>query len=1007
MTQLQTGNRSLRSGDFVNAVQCYLRALDEAPALRLFIARNMLMARRGLVSHRASAGEPRVAVCSASLAPDADRALLLCRQHAPRAQVGVITWSAPGPGPGAEFEQSLRRSQHARHTLSVEGGEFVTQALELAAAQPYDVLHLVGSKAPNLILALLYKLLWGSRVLVDLEDQNAAAAAAKNSNRMDVPQALPSVRSLAGREWAPITTGLVGHFDALTAAGTTPGPSTSAAQAPQALTSAGTRLLGLLPLPGPLREILPTLTQEQPLAQGSVIAAPTPRAASPKPYRPPAPAAAPAATRSEAPAVTWTRCRDLRPSADVAVVDLLGTAISVLSPDLLTGIGADVAVVHAFTDLLGRAGTDTVRLRRLGGDSSPWRDSAPAAAERPFRRRFERSAIEVADLWFTNDAALRLRLQRLPPVADDSAPRVLRAFQLAAGGGPLHTVGEAALAAGGPWFVDLALVNPMFPLLLLVTTTRGEWLSTSLLPFPSLCRGGLHHGELAALGNVPDYMPNLEALSNSLLDELAGWPGGAEHLAVGHIEVDLLGAAGTEKLFSSVVKEWLAEVMQVGALRPLSGGDAGGPELRAQLESACAIALSAGAAKRARERLQARAEHGALTLTLSADALPTVSVLASRRLGTSTGAAGAIGSWVVADPFTGGARAVVSLPPLNEDLLALQPRGRPLGIPFLRRCVGAGADPVAGPETRAPMPLAIRFQEAAKSQTAAPPQPVTADQPGPLLRRALSDEERRGASVTLLLVHTDLDPAPLLASVAQQTLAAAVDVVVVVPRSHRAGTRAIEALLQRSLPGRSRILAAAGATPSACLNEAAAQARGKHLLVAGPGTQLNDPRALETLYAMALAPGVASSACTVLRERTFKKGSELRLYSGGMFPGHLSFRSRPTLIVEEPVTSTAFPQATYPVLGNSFRLALVSAATWSQLGGLDDANFPEHRADLDFCLRAARAGCTHLCTGVVTATDLSATVAMSHVDTHALGFMPLDHWHRVLAGASLVRDCEA
>ena len=85
-SQLQLGNRALRDGEPVAAIQCYLRALDESPALARFTGFNILMAQRRLAQQRAQQPTRRVAVCGWDLARSASRA------HTPRCRRPRVRW---------------------------------------------------------------------------------------------------------------------------------------------------------------------------------------------------------------------------------------------------------------------------------------------------------------------------------------------------------------------------------------------------------------------------------------------------------------------------------------------------------------------------------------------------------------------------------------------------------------------------------------------------------------------------------------------------------------------------------------------------------------------------------------------------------------------------------------------------------------------------------------------------------------------------------------------------
>jgi hypothetical protein len=188
-------------------------------------------------------------------------------------------------------------------------------------------------------------------------------------------------------------------------------------------------------------------------------------------------------------------------------------------------------------------------------------------------------------------------------------------------------------------------------------------------------------------------------------------------------------------------------------------------------------------------------------------------------------------------------------------------------------------------------------------------------------------------------------------------------------------------------------------------NGAAECATGSRLLFADVATLLHDPRTLETLYTLGLDEDTASAGCLIVREETFKKGSEVRFHTGGVFPNHVSLLGAPQLIFSEPYTLSAFPAASYPVVANSFLLALVNAAVWRSLGGMSPS--AHQRPDLDFCARALVAGFRHLCTAAVSATCMRPGAQENFVDPLALVRTPPQRWQELLSRVTLLHEIGA
>ncbi|MDT9236814.1 tetratricopeptide repeat protein, partial [Limnospira sp. PMC 917.15] len=109
---------------------------------------------------------PRVGVCGWELSHNAaGRAYTLAQLYGGFAEVELI--GCLFPKYGGQVWSPIRGSEIPCHTIRVEDeGRFIEQALGLVWAHPYEVVHLSKPRMPNIILGLLYKLVWGARVIV-------------------------------------------------------------------------------------------------------------------------------------------------------------------------------------------------------------------------------------------------------------------------------------------------------------------------------------------------------------------------------------------------------------------------------------------------------------------------------------------------------------------------------------------------------------------------------------------------------------------------------------------------------------------------------------------------------------------------------------------------------------------------------------------------------------------------------------------------------------------------
>ncbi|MBK1649508.1 glycosyltransferase, partial [Rhabdochromatium marinum] len=267
-TALQQGNAALRAGHHAQAIRHYaLGLLDEAQhrsgPIAAQLAHNLLLAhqhyrRQHPVTGTGAGRRPwRVAVTCWSLSENPlGRAHVLASLYQALAEkpasgiasVAVIgsffarrgraLWpplrdhfhqgADPAPGPGAI----------PLHSILVEDDRhFMAQAIDLVSAHPFDLVHLCKPRMPNILLGLLYRLLWDARVLVDIDDDERAfvggqpllraGASAGAGDGVGSPaehalahwlqryHGLPPWDDLSGRPWTELGMSLATAFDGL------------------------------------------------------------------------------------------------------------------------------------------------------------------------------------------------------------------------------------------------------------------------------------------------------------------------------------------------------------------------------------------------------------------------------------------------------------------------------------------------------------------------------------------------------------------------------------------------------------------------------------------------------------------------------------------------------------------------------------------------------------------------------------------------------------------------
>ncbi|MDT9194714.1 MAG: tetratricopeptide repeat protein [Limnospira sp. PMC 1240.20] len=165
---------------------------------------------------------PRVGVCGWELSHNAaGRAYTLAQLYGGFAEVELI--GCLFPKYGGQVWEPIRGGEIPCHTIRVEDeGRFIEQALGLVWAHPYEVVHLSKPRMPNIILGLLYKLVWGARVIVDIDDEELIFVRA--SETLDLRELLesggklPPFQGWDGGKWTRLAVGLARAFDGVTVA---------------------------------------------------------------------------------------------------------------------------------------------------------------------------------------------------------------------------------------------------------------------------------------------------------------------------------------------------------------------------------------------------------------------------------------------------------------------------------------------------------------------------------------------------------------------------------------------------------------------------------------------------------------------------------------------------------------------------------------------------------------------------------------------------------------------
>ena len=178
---MRAGRECMATGDWAGAIRAYGQGLMEQPLLGMHYAANLERARTRYRQERQTINQQgpahtQVVVAAAELSHNAaGRAftLALLYQHLGHP---VALLGSHFPQWGRELWEPIRtavqKAQLPVHTFVAEHEpRYVQQAFELVLQQPADLVHLSKPRLPAVVYGLLYKLLGGAAVLVDIDDE--------------------------------------------------------------------------------------------------------------------------------------------------------------------------------------------------------------------------------------------------------------------------------------------------------------------------------------------------------------------------------------------------------------------------------------------------------------------------------------------------------------------------------------------------------------------------------------------------------------------------------------------------------------------------------------------------------------------------------------------------------------------------------------------------------------------------------------------------------------------
>lgn len=594
--------------------------------------------------------------------------------------------------------------------------------------------------------------------------------------------------------------------------------------------------------------------------------------------------------------------------------------------------------------------------------------------------------LHVVDLWLAASATLRLRLDEIGP---DLTLRFYQAGSPRDAPAGLVYVGEARRLGGSDQILDIALANPLAPLLITMFDSEDFLVGADVIPFPSLCRGGTHAAELAALGPTGDSSADLRIVGGYLLVELLSKD--LEEDRLSRIVVDARTATGAEAMFSAPMMSWLRGYLgleiQFSELEHRIEADRGDPSAVEHLQSIV---------HRAGEPVTPRRDNNSY-LAVAANAVPTISALVTRRLwedrsGSNSSAVAT--SLIVDGAKTGTSRWFVRQADQGQ-VAAWSDRG-PSCFPLL-----------VPPSNRTASSLAKNMPLAILAKHGKPPQSLTLIHPSmggisPSVPVSSDASPTAGISVLVVLGERCKGLDTLLASLASQNHADDLEIIIHQCGASSAVVANVTAALESSFPGHYQIHSSAYVVPRGVAYEVLARTATKpFLLFIDEWIVLHDNRTLDTLLAIAVAADVGTASCMILAGG--KDAGEFAVRSAGYLPGRLDYTAGSAADVAFVNTFDLIGPSTYTVVANTSDLMLTKRDLWLAFGAASTRSFPRTRFDVDYGIRMIEAGKSNVVTTTISAVSADMRGERQSMDLHAPFLADIARMSKAFASSLIAR----
>jgi hypothetical protein len=625
----------------------------------------------------------------------------------------------------------------------------------------------------------------------------------------------------------------------------------------------------------------------------------------------------------------WEGRSVFSPTSQPGQIELGGEFLGTIGQALTADRSELKGPLAAFCALMGFDTATGVRFSESASGEGGWNLAGPftdACDACLFPAFAGKTEVSVLDLWYASDMNLRVRMENGAPSNDPASAPVIRLFQA----DPLRPdrlalLAERPILENGPVVLDVPLANPFFPVLVCVNSASGALLALSLLPFPSLCRGGAHYGELLATCEARSDLDNLADLSARYLAARFEQP--APDWTIDRICIQTGDAVGSERIFRPDFRLWTAVCFNLPIMPesdPAADAGTGETELVKSL-----LEWPQSYTRPLTDFRAAKSSGTTGSLTLSADCIPSIGIMVAGDGRENPARRPAV--LVVADAPTSVPAWSLTRGPADPSLKtgslsagnfpSLDPGG----------ATASRTDGAAPSEAGGALCLAVRFANLAHPDEARLLMPFSPETSLPGAR----PETRPRMSVFVACSGQENTLRAALQALFLQDGIEISDVVLSVPEEDEQGRQMVATVSEMEAPCPLRVSLRPETSGSGdALTSAAADMSGDQVLAMSDAVVLHDARTLSLLGGMTGEPDVASASCMLVElVKVEKKVERPEVRSYGFFLNQPPDGRSEPFTVWEPECQGLFLREDYPVFANHGDLFLTTKATLAELDG--------------------------------------------------------------------------